>query len=814
MKNKITSLADRLPFWHFDQGLMVYADGSLGGAYRLTGFDIACLPGDEINNFNRQVENLLISADEGLRLQFFHRLSPDISHLIEEHRRISSEAPDIYQPVAEARQKFFEENAENNHYFVPEFYVFVRSKPFSYRKRAFWESPKKYEQISAEEYRGHREKFVRSLKQIESSLAHARLSPQRLSEEEWFRLDFQYLNLSRSEKLGIPPLRINENLFDPTLPSQLTLTDAEVHQDHLKVGDYLFRTITLKTLPEGTTHSSMVDALTTALPFHFWSSQTIQILDQAKERSRLELKRRIAHSMAAGSENVSDLESESKLTDIEGLLRELLEGSQRLVSMDFTIVIWADAKEQLEDRSDDVLKAFRSMGQSEGVVETLPGFDVFIESAPGVCAGFRHHKMKSSNAAHLLPLYSGWTGNSRPVCLIPNRENNLFSVDIFAKSLNAWNGLAFGQTGSGKSFTIAQLMLMFYGQKPTPRILWIDNGSSSKNLLEVLDGEFVDLNLESGIRLNVFDLPQGQTKPTPAKIKLILAVLELILKDPGARSLGKREKAMLEEAIFEAYKRCRDRTPFLSDLKKVLDSHSDQEMKKCGQILFSWTGETAYGRMLDGPTTIVLSKDLVTIEVFGLSDYPDLKDVLLLLLTSYIQEAAAADLARPYLLICDEAERFFKSGELSKQFIITCYRTWRKYNAGIWCLSQNYRDFLADPEIRDALIPNSTSIIILRQKKIDWDDFQKTFDFDDATVSAIKSLEVVKGAYSEFFFLQDENKTVLRLVPEPLSYWICTSDAADKARIQKMEQKYPELSKIEILKRLAFDEEKTLVDAA
>jgi hypothetical protein len=122
-------------------------------------------------------------------------------------------------------------------------------------------------------------------------------------------------------------------------------------------------------------------------------------------------------------------------------------------------------------------------------------------------------------------------------------------------------------------------------------------------------------------------------------------------------------------------------------------------MKKCAQILYSWCGSTAYGRMLDGETTINLSKDLVTIEVQGLTNHPDLKDILLLLLTSYIQDAAAADLAKPYLLICDEAERFFKSGELAKQFIITCYRTWRKYNAGIWCLSQNYRDFLADPEL-------------------------------------------------------------------------------------------------------------------
>ena len=119
-------------------------------------------------------------------------------------------------------------------------------------------------------------------------------------------------------------------------------------------------------------------------------------------------------------------------------------------------------------------------------------------------------------------------------------------------------------------------------------------------------------------------------------------------------------------------------------------------------------------------------------------------------------------------------------------------------------MSQNYRDFLSDPELADALLPNTTSVIILRQRKIDWKDFQAAFDFNDAQVDAIKSLEIVKGKYSEFFYMQDENQAILRLVPEPLSYWICTTDGNDKAKIFEMESRYPDLPKIEILKKLAF----------
>lgn len=799
------SLGERLPFWHLDEDLTVFNDGSLGAGFRLGGYDISCASPEEINQFSRNVEHLLVSCPEGIRLQLFYRLTPNVEDVLKNHEEVSKDCAPVYQEVRGARINFFRETARSGGFFIPEIYLFVRSEALLFKKKKLFEKQTQYEQVTRHRYEEHKEKFLRLLNQLESSLKTCKVDPVRLIKNEWFALVFSYLNFSRGETLGVPELRSSMGPLSQSVVSQLLLADAEVKRDAIQIGENFFRVLTLKTLPEGRTMAAMVDEFT-KLPFHFWVSQNISILNQRKEIEKLELNRRVAHSMASGAKNVSDLESESKLSQIEELLRELMEGSERLVSMDFNVILWAQDMSDLEEKTDEVLKAFRSMGQAEGLVETLAGFDAFLSAAPSVCAGFRHKKLKSSNAAHLMPLYASWRGNDRAVCVLPNREGALFSLDPFAKSLPAWNGLVFGQTGSGKSFTLCQLMLQFYGQTPRPRIVWIDNGASSERLLEVLDGEFIDLTLESGITMNMFDLEPGEKEPSSAKIKLILAVLELILKDQDQKGLPKREKALLEEAIFDVYKRTGDRLPTLSDLKLLLENHSVLEMKRYAQILFSWTGNTAYGKMLDRQTNIQLTKDLVTIEIKGLANHSELKDILLLLLTSFIQDAAASDMTRPYLMICDEAERFFKSGELSKQFIITCYRTWRKYRASIYCLSQNYRDFLSDPELADALLPNTTSVIILRQRKIDWKDFQEAFDFNDAQVEAVKSLEIVKGKYSEFFYMQDENQAILRLVPEPLSYWICTTDGNDKARIQEMEQKYPGLPKIEILKKLAFGE--------
>lgn len=793
-------MTDPIPYWHFDENLMVFSDGSFGAGFRITGYDINCKSDEEINQFSLQVENFLKSLNPSIRLQLFHKISPDVSITIDKHKSISCEMNDSTKLIANRRIVFLENRMKEKKFFQSEIYLFVRSSSAKQKKEGFFSSPQKFMSMVDSEYQAHRDAFIKNKDQILNSLSGLGLNPVQIAQEEWTHLIYEYFNLEKSEYLGTPFIRDQDALFSEPLYQQLCATDIAINHDGLRQGKYFFKTITLKTLPEGMTYSGMIDSLT-KLPYHYWILQNIKPLDQGKEKSKLGIKRRIAHAMSSGSKNISDIESETNFSSLDDLLRELTEGSEKLISFDLNIIIWDEELKKLDEKSEEVLKLLRTLNQADGVVETFATWDTFLRTAVGTANGHRHKTVKASNLAHMIPLFSPWLGNDKPVCLIPNRDGALFALDPFDKNLPNWNGIVFGGSGSGKSFTVGQLMLMFYTQKEKPRIIWIDNGASSKRIVESLDGEFLDLSLNSPFTVNMFDLPDGEVLPTPDKVKMILAVLELVLKDEDRKFLPKREKALLEEVIFTLYKNAKE-TPTLSFLREKLLEHSALEMNKYGEILYSWTGDTAYGRILDRKSTITLKKDLTSIEVQSLNDHPELKDVMLLLLTSYIQDISTKDFKRPYLLIVDEAERLFQT-ELARQFVITCYRTWRKFNSGIWALSQNYKDFLRDKNLSDSLLPNTTSLIVLRQRKIDWEDFRQTFDFNEAQVNAIKSLEVVKGKYSEFFYMQDEKQALLRLIPEPLSYWICTSDGNDKSIIEQTRKQNPDKSLLEVLEDLA-----------
>ena len=300
---------------------------------------------------------------------------------------------------------------------------------------------------------------------------------------------------------------------------------------------------------------------------------------------------------------------------------------------------------------------------------------------------------------------------------------------------------------------------------------------------QVLGGEFINVGLESGLCLNPFD-----GEPTPSKIKLLLATIEIMLQDG---KMPKLHQSLLEEVIYQTFER---ENPTLGEFRKVLENHPNRDMQNYAKVLYSWTGSRPFGRLLDGPSNINLKKNLITIEIKGLDDYPDLQQVMLLLLTDFIKATPNV------LLIIDEAWRLF-SGP-GQSFAIEAYRTFRKYGSGIWCISQNYRDFLADKALADTLMPNTASIFILPQKGIDWQDLQQKLQLNDSELESIKGLKTEKGEYSELFLIQGENKSILKIVPDILAYWVATSDPNDNAKIKRKEQESPFLSTLKILQQL------------
>ena len=307
MKND--ALSDILPLWHFDDNLLVFADGLLGAGFEVSGKDIGCASKESINFFNNSLREVLSTLTEGISLQIFYDLGQEVLPLIEEHERMSSNPCKKYRKIADAQSKFLRDNAAVGEYFSPRIFIFVKETLGGGLKRqGIFQSAKRFEQITCEEYSRRKEQFFRIVEQLRGLLEGIGLKPVRLEKGEWFSLLYKYFNLSRFEKLGAAK-HTKEGTFVSPLASQLAMTDLSVGRDALKIGDYYFKAVTLKSLPESITYASM-GILLLKLPFPFWLSQNISILEQKRELEKLQIGRRLANSFASG-ENLSDLEVES-----------------------------------------------------------------------------------------------------------------------------------------------------------------------------------------------------------------------------------------------------------------------------------------------------------------------------------------------------------------------------------------------------------------------------------------------------------------------------------------------------------------------
>ena len=51
--------------------------------------------------------------------------------------------------------------------------------------------------------------------------------------------------------------------------------------------------------------------------------------------------------------------------------------------------------------------------------------------------------------------------------------------------------------------------------------------------------------------------------------------------------------------------------------------------------------------------------------------------------------------------------------------------------------------------------------------------------------------------------MQDENRAILKIINDKLTHWVCTSSGADKTKIKEYSRAHPELSRMEVLKKVS-----------
>ncbi|HLE12948.1 MAG: hypothetical protein A2504_13040 [Bdellovibrionales bacterium RIFOXYD12_FULL_39_22] len=792
-----TSLASELPYWEFFDGPRPHAilfDGSIIAGVQASLVDIECWDSAAINHLTEGVRSSLNSISEGLSVQFYLRVGSDASSFVEKHKNgFNPSAHPLIKKIAQKRESGLQTSLESGEFYKPELFIFLKTPMLQGQKFGLFKRPEKFAEASRENYEETVEMLFQNLDTLISSLGGLGIKSRPLSKSELVEIIYRFLNPKRSLSESCPKVQTsNEVELESSLiqevpwmaqqspREQLVFGDLILEFSHFVLDSYLHKVITLKTLPEITFAGQLANFL--RLPFHYDLLLSVDIPEQASEMAKLQQKRKMAHSLAATSGGrASDLESETKLSSTEELIRELLSSGQRIYAAQMSIVLRApvgtDGMRLLSRQAKEVLSRLRALQGAEGLEESVGAWKVIRDCLPLAPLNLeRARRMKTNNLADFLPLYGPRMGDDDPVVIFKNRLGGLVGYNPFDPRLPNYNTLVTGSSGAGKSFLNNCILLQEMAR--SLRVFVIDIGGSYKKITQALDGQYLEINLSDQYRLNPFDIADIEEGPTNQKLKSLLAAIESMVTDEDKPKLAKLDRVLLEKEIIELYKKKakENKVPTLSDLVAALEKSKEQTMQILAKLLYTWTGDRPYGRLLDGYGGLRADSTICTFDLKGLSSYPDLQSVMIIILTDFILGQVENDRSCKKRIIMDEAWALLQN-PASAGFMEYCARTLRKTGSGITFITQGVEEIAAS-SIGPAILNNTATKFILLQRG-DPKILKDTLRLNSQEISLIGSLEQRKGKFSEGFLMEGDEKQVVQIRPGPFEYWLSTSDAED-----------------------------------
>jgi conjugal transfer ATP-binding protein TraC len=816
------SLAQELPYWDFVDNTVVLSDGTLVSGLKIQGIAIEALDTEALNQITTGTRSFLNNIPDGYELSFFVDVNSDCKELLKSHEEYKSGNKDL-DWLKEARLQLLRNQSETNEILKSNICVFLYRRFLGEGKTSkgsFFSNPKTFQSVRREMHDKAALELSQTLDGVSHSLSSLGAAVDKMTAEEIRNLTYSFLNPTRSKELGTPmanedhrnqeftpeELEKETGLCIASPREQLVFSDVVAGYDGFYLDGLYHRVISLKTMPEFT-HSALMSRLMT-LSFPHILQVHLRVPEQSKELSSLQAKRRMAHSMSISQGGrATDLESEAKLNSTEELLRELINTGQKIFYFQLTILVRSDSKDDLESHTREILSKVREMNGAEAMAETVANFKVWKTMLPaGNLTAIRSKRVKTENLADFLPVYQPYEGSkkTKPICLFHNRQGGLLRFDPFDPALPNYNTLVTGSSGAGKSFL--NNLVLLQNLATSPLVYVIDIGGSYRKLCEFMNGQYIEITPpregEKASAINPFLLRNGATEPPPQKIKFLLSLLENILTDEEGDKLHKLEKSLLEEAVLKVYKDgiAGNYTPRLRDLSRVLSESKDNELRSFARMLYPWTEERPYGRVLDADNSLELEKDFVVFDLKGLSSYPDLQSAAILVITDFILGQVDSLKDRRKQILMDECWELLKS-KGSSHFMEYCVRTLRKTGSGITFITQGLEEITASP-IGAAILSNTATKFILQQRG-DLEPTRKILKLNDQEMELIASLRSQKGRYSESFLIANESRSVIRAVPTAIEYWLSTSDAADNQRLEERRRKNPEKSLPEIIFDLA-----------
>jgi type IV secretory pathway VirB4 component len=809
-------LCEQLKVRDIVDDLLVQVNGSFVAGYAVSGINSYYASDEERNGTKLSLEALVRSLPErSMRMQARFEITEGTADLITRYNCEQKNPSRVLQALdREHLDSWIKKDQDGfylrhflHFYFIWDPRIHHQSPDLQWKKRmrggSFSPSATKCIARSRREHEDLVAQFRSLMAGVEITLQSTGMKLTRMSGDDLFLELKRALHPLRNDIVTYH--RPETSVFYESARSQLANVNIEDElDDYLKIGGLLYSFISLKDLPDATFPGVLRELV--VMDFPIVINAEVALPDQAK--SVKQYKSRLRKMTAAQKDihggfrlNVDAQVAEHQLIKV---LQDLISSSLKSCQMSMTVAARTSrparnraeaeqAERVLSDRRQRVLHAITRMNGARGIAETLAQKRFFFSGLPGQAEmNKRELDVLTLHAADLLPVEMPWGGTpNSPLMLFETPYRQLIPFSLFDPSMGDANQLIMAKSGGGKTFMTQEFLLMMARAKPLISIL--ERGDSYQPLVELMGGRVINVDLDGKGTLNPWDLPAGETAPSNEKTAFLKNLTRHMIGDsPGA------DTALLDnvltDAIARVYKRCAIRysnpIPTFNDLREELANWRDAEKMErtideahlAAIKLRSWTGESGiYANLFDRPTTMRLDSDWLFFNVEGLSSDPRLETAMSMLIATAMTARATGKSGQPSITVLDECWFLLDSPALAPE-VVQLFRTARKRNSSVWGISQTVEDFVgteSQPRMDGPGILKNASTKIVGQQPGDVSALNTHLYLNAVAVAQVKQFGAPrKGRSAEVLLVigeKAETTQTIRIVPTPLSYWICTT---------------------------------------
>lgn len=477
---------------------------------------------------------------------------------------------------------------------------------------------------------------------------------------------------------------------------------------------------------------------------------------------------------------ILDPEVQLSLQDAKGLQEELVSERERFFQFALYITIPAEDRKQLNLVSKQVESVLASvlllarkatLQMEDGFKSTLPAHDDQLKI---------YRNMDTTSIATTFPFTSSSLTTDEGVMYGINEHNGSLIVFDRFQMENA-NAVIFGKSGSGKSYTVKleAVRHLLLGTE----VLVIDPENEFRTLSDVIGGEYITYDFNSGTRINPFDLTQIYEEGVD-QLELKLLVLHSLMK-VMLGEINANQEAILDRALLETYRMKgittdpetqKKEPPLLEDLYKVLLGMEDTEAKDLANLLERYVMGSARG-LFDQQTNVDIKN---TFTVFGIRDLEEsVRPIAMFLILDYIWTRIRRD-RRKRVLYVDEAWIMMKSKD-SANFLHSIAKRARKYYLGLTTISQDIEDFLGS-EKGLAIVTNSSIQLLMKQSATAIDKLADVFYLSEGEQNLLLSANVGEG-----LFFAGESHVAMQVVASMKEHQLITTNPAELEMMAQVE---------------------------